>query len=453
MPLKERGAALITSLITIVIVAGIALLMFNRTLAEMGHSRDNVAITQTVMLARGGANVGGAFLNGYVDDVQAVINNPSFSSPNNRWTFGGNAPGDEPAAADVATAMNALAATLQTRVDTALCNNNYAPTGSSATVSVRIHFTQTACGNALPSKTILPNGRFVEGEPRDTGDPNSFQTYALPFVMVSEARQGDYKRNIVLQGEYRFNVGRSSFARYAYFTNERKVNGRAVTFGTGEMVDGPVHSNEYLRFRGTPWFGGPVTVAGCVTPTTSCGPNKVPGDYFNGTFVDPTVDTAYQSNNPFPSFVDSVTWGADYIALPTNNFKQQEVATKSGLAFPNTLKDLQLSVLTENGKTYQVMRVEMCGNAPSTDPNDLTTCNNPTVREFRYTDNKVQGKGFPLEEKIGGVWQPYMNGTQQYHFQGVLFTAGGIANLGGHAPTPQIPPPLPLLLPALLNSR
>jgi hypothetical protein len=434
MSLKQRGAALITSLITIVIVAGIALLMFNRTMAEMGHSRDNVAITQTLMLARGGANVGGAFLNGYVNDIQAVINNPSFSNPNNRWTFGGNGTAEQPNPVDVANAMNSLASTLQTRVNTALCNNNYAPVGSSAVVSVRVHFTATACGKSLPNKTILPNGRFVQGEPRDTGNPNSFQVYALPFVMVAEARQGDYKRNIVLQGEYRFNVGRSSFARFAYFANERKVDGRPVTFGSREMIDGPVHSNEYLRYRDTPWFGGPVTVAGCVSPTvTSCGSTVVPGDYFNGNLQTPATIPGYCSTpGNCPTFAGGVTWGAKYIALPTNNFNQRDAATKAGLAFNNTLKDLQLSVLTEGSKTYQVMRVETCSNAPTSTPNDLT-CTNPTVvKEFRFTDNEVKGKGFPLQVKdTSGNWVDYTNGTQQYYFQGVLYTAGGIASLGG----------------------
>jgi hypothetical protein len=435
MSLNQRGAALITSLITIVIVAGIALLMFNRTLAEMGHSRDNVAITQTLMLARGGANVGGAFLNGYGNDIQAAV--VSLGSPSNRWTFGGNGTSEQPDAATVATNMSTLATTLQSRVNTALCSNNYAPAGSGATVSVRVHFTPTACGAALPNKTILPNGRFVQGEPRDTGDPNSFQTYALPFVMVAEARQGDYKRNIVLQGEYRFNVGRSSFARFAYFANERKVNGRPVTFGSGEMIDGPVHSNEYLRYRDNPWFGGPVTVAGCVSPTvTSCGSTVVPGDYFNGALQTPaTIPTYCSTPGVCPTFAGGATWGANYIALPANNFNQRDTALKAGLAFNNTLKDLQLSVLTAGGETYQVMRVEMCSNVPTSDPNDLT-CSSPTVKEFRYRDNKVQGKGFPLEVKdTSGNWVSYTNGGQPYYFTGVLYTAGGIANLGGPART------------------
>jgi hypothetical protein len=444
MPLTQsrRGAALITSLITIVIVAGIALLMFNRTMSEMGHSRDNVAITQTMMLARGGANVGGAYLRGFDTLVQEVVETAGVT--NQRWTFGGNNTEPQPDTASVVTAMKTLSTRLQSEVDRDVCNKNYAPVGSSATVSVRIYFVGTACGVGLPNKTNLPDGRFVSGEPRDTGDPNSLQIYAVPFVMVAEAKQGDYKRNIVLQGEYRFEVGRSSFARFAYFTNERKVprsDGTVVpvTFGDEEIVDGPVHSNEYLRYKDKPWFGGPVTVAGCEDPSlTDCGSARKPGDFFNGNFH--ASDQACQSNESgnCPTFKGGVTWGADYIPLPTNNFQQKEVGLESGLAFTKTLKDLELSVLTQGGQTYQVIRAETCANNPDTSkPNDVT-CTAPTVvTEYRFANNPVKDKGFPLEVKdASGNWSAYKkpDGTP-YYFKGVIFSDGGIASLGGPART------------------
>ena len=437
---SRSGAALITSLITIVIVAGIALLMFNRTLAEMGHSRDNVAITQTMMLARGGANVGGSYLQSptLLEKIQEIVEDEG--STTERWTFGGDGTTEVPDAAIVAKTMQDVAEALQQEVDGDLCGNNYRPNDSLATITVRVHFLTTACVGRpssanLPNKTTLPDGRFVQGEPRDTGDPNSFQVYALPFVMVAEARQGDYKRNIVLQGEYRFNVGRSSFARFAYFANERRVDGRPVTFGSGEMIDGLVHSNEYLRYRDNPWFGGPVTVAGCEEPTlTDCGPSVEPGDFFNGGFQSSANVSTYCSSAPniCPNFAGGVTWGANFIPLPTNNFAQREVAARGGLAFEKTLKDLRLSVLEEGGEIYQIMSAEMCANPPISDPNDLT-CNTPTtVTEYRFTDNKVDGKGFPLEIKNGLTWEPYKDGSgQQRYFQGVIFTDGGIANLGG----------------------
>lgn len=437
---SRRGAALITSLITIVIVAGIALLMFNRTMSEMGHSRDNVAITQTMMLARGGANVGGAYLRGFDNVVQEVVDD--LGVRNQRWTFGGDNNDPYPNVVDVVAAMNNLGGRLQTLVNADLCNKNFSPVGSSATVSVRVHFTANACGTGLPNKTTLPDGRFVEGEPRDTGDPNSLQVYAVPFVMVAESRQGDYKRNIVLQGEYRFEVGRESFARFAYFTNERRVprtDGTVVpvTFVPEEMVDGPVHSNEYLRYRDNPWFGGTVTVAGCEEPTlTSCGSQKTPGDFFNGTFR--STDAECRANQTeCPTFAGGVTWGADFIPLPTNNFKQKEVAQKSGLAFDKTIKDLQLSVLTQGGTTYQVMRVETCSNNPDiSKPNNLTCASTSAPVEYRFANNPVKDKGFPLEVKdASGNWVAYTTSGQQNFFNGVIFSDGGIANLGGPART------------------
>ncbi len=442
---RQRGAALITSLITIVIVAGIALLMFNRTMAEMGHSRDNVAITQTVMLARGGANVGGVYLQGLKDDVQDVVE--TAGNTNTPWTFGANGTADAPEATSVAGAMKTVARSLQTEVDRALCGKNYAPVGSSATVTVRVHFVNTACAATssvpLPSKTTLPDGRFVDGDQR--GSPDSTQIYAVPFVMVAEARQGDYKRNIVLQGEYRFNIGSSSFSRYAYFANERRVNGRPVYFVDGEMIDGPVHSNEYLRYDGSPWFGGEVTVAGCEDPTlTSCGPRQRPGDVFNGgDFVNaPDISTYCATPGRCPTFVGTTDWNASYIPLPTSNSFQKDEAENSGLKFSNTIKDLELSVMTVGGDTYQVMKFELCSNPVPADPNDLTctTTTPPTIREFRFKEPFVNKKGWALEENVGGTWQKYMNGATQYHFKGVLFTDGGIANLGGPVRTDSTDP-------------
>jgi hypothetical protein len=452
MPLNRsrQGAALITTLIMIVVVGGIALLMFNRTMSEMNHSRDNATITQMVMLAQGGANVGGVLLRdqALLEEIQEVVKDKGRTDV--RWTFGGD--GLEPDPSEVANTMNDVARVLQSEVDDLLCGNNYRPKDSTAMVTVRVHFVATACATTspfgLPNKTTLPDGRFVQGQPRDTAAPNSYQVYALPFVMVTEAVQGDYKRNIVLQGEYRFSVGRSSFARFAYFANERRVprsDGTKipVTFGTGEMVDGPVHSNEYLRYWGNPWFGGAVTVAGCENPTvTSCNGTPNPGDFFNGGFrradeLTTYPDPAYcvrSAGQTCPTFASGVTWGADYIPLPTNNFNQRDAAALAGLAFPNTLKDLKLSILTENNKTYQVIRTEMCANAPLVgQPNDLT-CNDPTVvQEFRFTDNREEDKGFPLETKdAAGNWVTYTNpANEPYYFNGVLYTAGGIASLGG----------------------
>jgi hypothetical protein len=459
MSINQRGAALITSLITIVIVAGIALLMFNRMMSEMNHSRDNVAITQTMMLARGGANVGGEVLNGLRDEIQAIV--AAKRGTTDKWMFGGSTgTTTAPEPARVATDLQSVATLLQQTVDTTLCANgaNFVPTGSSATVTVRVFFTGQACvgktnATSLPAKTRLPEGRFISGTPKGAGSTGTSnqnnQTYALPFVMVAEAKQGDYKRNIVLQGEFQFGIGRQSFANFAYFTNRRTVNGQPVFFSNNDMVDGPVHSNEYLRFSGTPWFGSNVTVAGCVNPTkTECGTTQNAGDYLNGTtFRDFTskTDSRYTSycgseiagsnppaTVPCPTFEGDAIFNANYVKLPVNNLNQEKVATDSGLYFANTLKDLKLSVLEEGGKTYQVIEVQECANAPvASAPNDLT-CNAPiTTRTFRFGETETPGQGFALEEKVSGAWQPYkVNDVQQY-FKGVVFTDGGIANFGG----------------------
>src|SRR5690606_10583743 len=129
---------------------------------------------------------------------------------------------------------NSVATELQVDIDDLLCDDTLDEMQPNATVSVRVYVTSTACGQPLPSGVSLPQGRFVSGDPR----PND-QEYALPFVMVSEASLNEYRRNVVLQGEYRFTVGRVTFAQYALFTNVHRSSdgGSAVWFTDNTLFD------------------------------------------------------------------------------------------------------------------------------------------------------------------------------------------------------------------------
>lgn len=417
LKLKQRGAALITSLLVMVIVGGIAALIFSRTLNEMQHSRDDAGIVQTLMLARGGANGAGSLLRGPVrDEVEAIVGNRSNTV--SRWSFGsGN--DEAPAAASVANALKQVAEDLQVKANARFCGQGFEPSSGSATVSVRVYFNDTTvCGSTLPNGVKIPNGRFVEGQGRSGSGGTALQTYALPFVMVSEAEQGSYRRNVVLQGEYRFVVGRNSFARYAYFSNRRKVGSTSLFFTSGEMVDGPVHSNEYLRYSGTPWFGGDVTVAGCVTPTTTaCGSSKTPGDYFNSSsnFVSSANIATYCATDDCPSFSgpNGADFAADFVPMPTNNNAQRDAADAKGLLFTKPLSDLKLW----EDSNYQYIEAVECANVA--DPSDLDRCDAPTTtRQFRY------GPDLVLEDLTNGT-------TVTSKFNGVIFSDGGINSLGG----------------------
>ncbi|HET9027727.1 MAG TPA: hypothetical protein VFN07_09410, partial [Trueperaceae bacterium] len=89
--MKQRGVAMLYALLLMVVVVGIGTLMFARTVNEIKHSGDDAAIIQTLLLARGAANMGGAVMQGAIRaELETIVE--ADSSTTNRWTFGtGNA--------------------------------------------------------------------------------------------------------------------------------------------------------------------------------------------------------------------------------------------------------------------------------------------------------------------------------------------------------------------------
>ncbi len=333
---SERGVAMLLALMTLVLVAGLATLMFARTLNETRHSADDTAIVQTLMLARGGANVGSGLLGLDLHDNMRLI--VELTATPGRWAFGNDMPGfldDAPEPQSVINEMTPATSMLQSRVDNMVCDVNIMPDSSAGDVSLRIYFTDTACGEDLPATVTLPQPRFVKGPPRSGG--MGLQEYAIPFVMVSEATLNNYRRNIVMQGEYRFEVGKGSFSYYAYFTNRDSTSSNQIYFTENSMIDGPVHTNGHFSFYKDPWFGGRVTSAGCgrYNSDNSCRDSVSAGAYFYGQGFRTTSEMNPNSNNPSfsnsygthaPRLEDGVAWDAQYVPLPENAFDQRAVA-------------------------------------------------------------------------------------------------------------------------------
>ena len=374
-PSRRDGVALIMALALMVIVAGVASLMFARTLSEIRHSADDAAIVQSLMLARGGANLGARVLG---QDAKLELNTivADTSSTTSRWSFGsGDSASTKPDPGSVVTALSvgsgSVAGQFQTAVDDLLC---VAPIDlGSGTATVRIFVTNTACAGSsadhLPDGVRLPGGRFVDGSPRSasgvTTDAGSPQIYALPFVMIATGSVGNYKRNVVLQGEYRFTVGRGSFAKYALFTNVHRTaggySGSDVWFTDRTLFDGPVHTNQYFRFYRTPWFGGAVTSAGCTNPgATSCssGAGGSQGAEFYGAGFKSHSSMSPSENNPSyrnsygthaPELTAGVDWTADFVPLPSNSLDQAGAAQNDGLYFGGDIGGLELWAADASG--------------------------------------------------------------------------------------------------------
>lgn len=361
---SRRGVALLTALAILVVVGGIAALMFARTLGEIRHSGDDSGIVQTLLLARGAANLGGAVLQGPVRDaLDAIVQDTSSTSA--RWSYG-TGTGDAPAPASVVRALTtdvgSVAALLQDEIDDLLCGATVPGLDGGGELTLRIHVAGASCGAALPGGVTLPPGRFVSGLPRDGSGSANDQTFALPFVIVAEGAVGPYRRNVVTSGEYQFTVGRASFAQYALFTNVHRSgpwNASDIWFTENTLFDGPVHTNQYFRFYRNPWFGGAVTSAGCANPglaSCSSGAGADGAEFYGEGFesvsqmpspTSPSYSNAYGTHAP--ELAAGVDWSATFVPLPGNAQDQENAAQASGIAFDRDLDSLVLAAVDAAG--------------------------------------------------------------------------------------------------------
>lgn len=461
---REQGLALILALLTMVVVAGIGTLLFMRTVSEVRHSGDDAAIVQTLLLARGGANLGAALLTSDLrDELNEIVK--IRSSTTTCWSFGdGSCDAMSPSPASVVSSLtgpSSVASILQERVDAALCDADLSSLGDGSLIQVRVFVTAESCGEALPTGIDLPSGRFVAGNPRPEN-----QDYAIPFVLVSEATQGAYKRNVVLQGEYRFTVGRVTFAQYALFTNFHKngtsTNSSDIWFSSRSLFDGPVHTNEYLRFSNEPWFGHQVTSVGCPSnrritvtnpetgePMQSCS-SVTPGAYFNDRASTLRHASELTSSPQYgihkPTFAGSVDWRSEFVPLPTNSFEQEDEASRAGIDYgvygpEATLVTLDLWAATSSGNTLTCNSSGSCSNEAAFQYIQavVETCSryraNGTCRDRsqRTVTHRFGPDGTLYVQNSNGSWSVATNeaGLAITSFNGVIYAEGGVNDLRG----------------------
>lgn len=435
--MRNKGIAIVLALATVLVVSGIGALIFTRTIREIRHGAQDQGIVQTLMLARGAANLGGSLLaTRGRERLERIVQQTASST--DRWAYGGNTGTEAPDPVLVAQALANVADRFQSDLDGFLCGKNFAPDGLPAEVRVRVYVASSACGEPLPPKTRLPPGRFVEGAPRTGTGSGVSQTYALPFVMVAEASLGQARRNIVLQGEYRFTIGRSSFARYALFTN-LFTN---IWFTDRTLFDGPVHTNGHFRFYRSAWFGGEVTSAGCLFPESqSCQGQTVPGAYFYGEgFVrdrNMRPSAARPSyRNPYgthaPEFTAGVDWNASFIPLPPNSQDQRTAAQESGLYFGSSITSLKLYRKCLLGETEVACSEPLDPGVLKLQYIEVTYCVKtnkgkcPTNEVYRYGPD-----GLLYQENNRGLFVPVLRNGAPVRFNGVIYTDGEVRSLSG----------------------
>ncbi len=378
---RTQGIAALTAILVLGLVASVTAVMLTRTFNEVRNTGDDAGIIQTLMLARGTANLAGAVLQGPVRGLlNAIVEDQS--SATERWSFGTSTPSaGVPSTDSVAQALSggsgSVAYRLQAQLDALLCDADLPDVGADASIALRIHVTPTACGSALPNGVELPEGRFVSGQARDGDGAISDQTYALPFVIVAEGSSGAYRRSIASYGELQFLVGRSSFSRYALFTGEQQTkSGTPIWFTGSTLFDGPIHTNEQFAFFGQPWFGGAVTSSGCVRAgQEDClnvpGRDQASGATFYGYgFMD--VSRMRPPSSPWawnrygyhaPTFAGGVDWDASFIPLPDENgVEERSREDEATLSVDGDVESLVLYVSPSDGggggsNAYQYLEI------------------------------------------------------------------------------------------------
>ncbi len=469
---RQEGVALVMALGLMVLVAGVVTLMFARTLGEIRHSADDAGIVQSLMLARGAANLGGSLL---TTDVRQQLGGlvASNSNMSGAWSFGSAGSGETaPTPSSVIDDLAPVIAGLQTKIDGLLCGNTVSA-GSGRTATVRIYVAGSTCGVPLIADVRLPGARFVDGQARTGSGSASEQEYSIPFAMIATGELGEFSRNVVLQGEYRFVVGRSSFAKYALFTNVHTSgpSGSDIWFTDRTLFDGPVHTNQFFRFYRQPWFGDEVTSAGCTEPQlTRCyrdrfgrqGAEFYGQDFIQAGRMSPSSQNPRYTNRygtHAPELTGGVDWSADFVQLPENSQDQLAAAQGDtsnpsvrgqGLYFGSNLSNLDLwagdelgNALVRNGAGqwgyYDLLGRWKTG-APYQYIRSCTSSSSCTV--YRYGADKA----LYAWSSGSGTWAPVAS-----EFNGVIYGAGGSsraidritgpARLSGHANDPAYAPP------------
>jgi len=112
-------------------------------------------------------------------------------------------------------------------------------------------------------------------------DDGNTSTYLKKYKLTSVGRVGDVARAIEIEMQV------TTFNRYAYLTGNE---GGTIWFNTGDLLEGPIHSNDQISIVGSPVFMGKVT----------------------------STASSFNQGNPFtPDFQDGFQLGVPPVIFPT----------------------------------------------------------------------------------------------------------------------------------------
>lgn len=108
-------------------------------------------------------------------------------------------------------------------------------------------------------------------------------------------------------------ANRNAFSIYAYFTDQEKTpNGNAIYFTTGDILNGPAHTNGTIRIYGDPVFNGPISSHGGIYQTWGSDPTFNNTTDFNAKEIElpeeapGIVDLAKTENGGIGEFNDDI---------------------------------------------------------------------------------------------------------------------------------------------------
>lgn len=300
----ERGVALLSVLVVILILSLLGGLLLYLTGQEAGISRVRYRGAQSLAIAEGGAWAARAALMALVNadptDKATLSANP-FDLYN--W-YSTQSPLEflKKVALDgrlLGVAANASTTWVAFRVNWQL-----------GTGYLKLEFLQSGAGAPPDQSALLPppvgtsdpvpanpmgNGRYraivlllspakiSPGSCRNRDEPpgegnecpvhrTGPTTYVVPleYRVVSEGYvDPEFRRRVALRGKFRVVLGNRSFAQWLIFTDVFSLSdGTRVYFGHEEAYDGPVHTNGQFWFWGFPKFGTPDT-------RTPCDPGRI----------------------------------------------------------------------------------------------------------------------------------------------------------------------------------
>jgi len=127
-----------------------------------------------------------------------------------------------------------------------------------------------------------------------------------------------------------------SFARYAYFSNhEKRADGATIWFASGNVIEGPLHTNDQLHISGNPTFKGPVSSVAKTIDYMNAGKDK-------------------------PDFQGTLTLGAEEIKLPNPDLTQLKDASSLVLKGDTTVKFNGSWIQVTNNKVTSIVQVKDC---------------------------------------------------------------------------------------------